>query len=375
MTERADVFRSLTPEARQALRSQMRGARSQRTWNEASGSRPTVERLSLYFFASTDAIPLPEYFSVVLEAAGRADAAGLHAVWVPERHFVPFGGQHPNPAVLAAAIAARTTRIAIRAGSVAAPLHHPIRIAEEWALVDNLSGGRVGASFASGWHPDDFVLARDRYDDRRQATLRIIDEVRDLWAGEASSYDTADGDTRSVRITPRPIQRQLPMWLTAAGSPATFEAAGRAGCGVMTALLGQTLPELRENIARYRAAWRDAGHDGHGDVVVMVHAHVSDAPDLEELLRPAMHAYLKAYRRQTSESAEDDQSLLEAAFQNYLRGPSLLGTSEKARAVLAELADAGADEVGCLVDFGLSAKAVLDGLDALFALNPRQAPG
>src|SRR4029453_6956783 len=96
------------------------------------------------------------------------DAHEFVAVWTPERHFQAFGGLYPNPAVLGAALAAITTRVGIRAGSVALPLHHPVRVAEEGAVVDNLSGGRTGVSFASGWHRDDFVLTPTPYDERKE---------------------------------------------------------------------------------------------------------------------------------------------------------------------------------------------------------------
>ena len=81
-----------------------------------------------------------------------ADEHGFHAIWLPERHFNQFGGLFPNPSVIGAALAMVTRNIQIRSGSIVAPLHHPVRIAEEWAVVDQLSGGRVGLSFASGWH-------------------------------------------------------------------------------------------------------------------------------------------------------------------------------------------------------------------------------
>src|SRR6185503_19770559 len=102
------------------------------------------------------------------------------AVWLPERHFHAFGGPFPAPSVLAAALAIVTRRIGIRAGSVVLPLHHPARVAEEWAVVDNLSGGRVGVSFASGWHVDDFVFAPEAYERRHDVTRRDLDVVRRL---------------------------------------------------------------------------------------------------------------------------------------------------------------------------------------------------
>ncbi|MEE4418130.1 MupA/Atu3671 family FMN-dependent luciferase-like monooxygenase [Streptomyces bugieae] len=373
MSDLSERLAALTPEQRRVLGQQMRRRAARTGTPPADGSAGGAPaRQSLYFFASADTVSAREYYRFVLEAAERADAAGLHAVWLPERHFVDFGGHSPNPSVLAAAVAVRTERLRIRAGSVAAPLHHPARIAEDWAVVDNLSDGRAGISFASGWHPDDFVLARTDYAGRRADTVRIIEQVRAHWRGETLAHPTTAGGTAEVRTGPRPVQPELPVWLTSAGNGETFEAAGRAGCGVMTALLGQTLPVLRENIARYRAAWREAGHPGEGDVVVMVHAYVSDRPDLEDYLRSAMHGYLRAYRSQTTAPGEDEAVLLESAYLNFLQGPSLLGSPGKAAEVLGLLGTAGADEVGFLVDFGLPTEDVLAALPALFDCLPAE---
>jgi natural product biosynthesis luciferase-like monooxygenase protein len=359
----------LSPEQRRLVREQLR--RNAGSAAGATGAEPNAPaRLSLYFFPQMSAMTGTEYYAFLLRACQFADGAGFHAAWFPERHFVDFGGNHPNPSVTAAAVAACTRRLELRAGSVAAPLHHPVRVAEEWAVVDNISGGRVGISFASGWHKDDFVLARDPFTARKTTLLRSVEQVRRLWAGDALSFTSTAGEGTMVTTCPRPVRAELPVWLTAAGNPETFEAAGAAGYGVMTALLGQTMGQLGENITRYRKNWSSAGHPGHGDVVVMVHAYVSDAPDLERVLRPALYAYLSSFRAQTGADGRDQQVLLEAAFQDYLAGPSLLGTEAKARSVLSSLAEAGADEVGCLIDFGLPGQAVLDGLPGLARLLP-----
>ncbi|WP_333737125.1 MupA/Atu3671 family FMN-dependent luciferase-like monooxygenase [Streptomyces sp. IBSBF 2806] len=370
MTDLSHRLAALTPEQRRLLGRRLQNRTAREPAGAAAAGVP--ERQSLYFFASADAVSAPEYYRFVLDAARQADTAGLHAVWLPERHFVDFGGHSPNPAVLAAAVAVQTERVQIRAGSVAAPLHHPARIAEDWSVVDNLSGGRAGISFASGWHPDDFVLARTDYAQRRETTLRIIDQVRAHWRGEKVSHPTTAGGTAAVRTGPAPVRRDMPVWLTSAGNSATFASAARAGLGVMTALLGQTMPQLRENIAHYREEWRRAGHPGDGDVVVMVHAYVSERADLEDFLRPAMHGYLRAYRSQTTAPGEDETLLLESAYLNYLAGPSLLGPAAKAAAVLGQLREAGADEVGFLVDFGLPTTEVLAALPALFACVPAE---
>jgi non-ribosomal peptide synthetase component F len=97
---------------------------------------------SLFYFAAQEA-STGQTYELLLEGAKFADQHGLAGVWVPERHFSQMGHQFPNPSVAAAAVAVTTNKIKIRAGSVVLPLHDPIRVAEEWSMVDNLSNGRV----------------------------------------------------------------------------------------------------------------------------------------------------------------------------------------------------------------------------------------
>ncbi|HKH49292.1 MAG TPA: amino acid adenylation domain-containing protein, partial [Thermoanaerobaculia bacterium] len=213
--------------------------------------------LSLFYFAAEEAEPgeaASDSYRLLLEGARFADRHGLAAVWTPERHFHAFGGQYPNPAVTGAAVAAITERIQIRAGSVVLPLHHPVRVAEDWAVIDRLSGGRVGLSFATGWHADDFVFAPESYPRRKEAMLQGIDTVRRLWRGEAVTFPNGAGRPLDVRIHPRPVQPELPFWLTAAGNPETFRQAGALGANLLTHLLGQTPEELGQKIALYRQA-------------------------------------------------------------------------------------------------------------------------
>src|SRR5262249_13263842 len=113
-------------------------------------------QFSLFYFSADAASPDDHKYELLIEGARFADRHGFAAGWVPERHFHAFGGLYPTPSVLAAALAMVTRRIRLRAGSVVLPLHNPIRVAEEWAVVDNLSGGRVDLAFAAGWNPNDF---------------------------------------------------------------------------------------------------------------------------------------------------------------------------------------------------------------------------
>src|SRR5215467_4725074 len=129
-------------------------------------SRRQSLNFGLLFFGCDAGDGAADKYEFVIEAARYAEANGFTAVWLPERHFTAMGSLYPNPAVLHAALARETRRLRLRAGSVVLPLHSPLRIAEEWAVVDNLSGGRVELSFAPGWNPGDFVLAPDHYSRR-----------------------------------------------------------------------------------------------------------------------------------------------------------------------------------------------------------------
>jgi natural product biosynthesis luciferase-like monooxygenase protein len=231
---------------------------------------------SLFYFAADAAERQGNRYQLLIDGARFADQHGFAAVWTPERHFHEFGGLYPNAALTSAAVAMVTERISIRAGSVVLPLHNPIRCAEDWSVVDNLSNGRVGLSFASGWHANDFALAPDNFADRRAVMAKGIDTIRALWRGEEIPTRAGDGRDITVKLYPPPVQHEPPMWITAGGSPDTFAMAGRIGANILTNLLVMGTDDLVKNIAAYRQAYREAGHAGDGHVSVMLHTFVSD---------------------------------------------------------------------------------------------------
>lgn len=340
---------------------------------------------SLFYFATDDAHLAGDRYRLLLDGARFADAHGFAAVWTPERHFHPFGGIYPNPAVTAAAVAAVTDRVKIRAGSVVAPLHHPLRIAEEWAVVDNLSGGRAGVSFASGWHAVDFALRPDCYADRRQLTLDHARQVRRLWRGEAMAVNDGNGNPAEVRAYPPPVQPDIPIWITSAGGIETFRAAGSVGAGVLTHLLGQDIDDVATKLAAYRQALADRpDHDGWpGHAVLMVHTMVGPDERIRESVRGPLSDYLRSslgllLGSQTGSSRRIDPAklrerdvaaLVAHAFDRYYDGSALLGPVDKAHGLVERFAKAGVDEVACLIDFGVPVDDVLAALPELDRLR------
>jgi natural product biosynthesis luciferase-like monooxygenase protein len=378
-------------------RNESQSARS-RSASRNGSTRPID--FSLFYFASDEASSDARKYRLLLEGAKFADENGFAAVWTPERHFHAFGGLYPNPSVTSAAVAAITERIQIRAGSVVLPLHNPIRVTEEWAVVDNLSNGRVAISFASGWQINDFIIAPDNYARRKQIMLEQIDLVRRLWRGETVPFRNSNGMDVPTRILPRPIQRELPIWITASGHPDTFKLAGELGANVLTHLLGQSVSGLADKLAIYRSARKEHGHSGAGHVTLMLHTFVGeDDGTVLEIVRAPFTAYLRSsidlikndpwafgtFKRPASGAAETGNpanfsreeldAMSKHAFGRYFETSGLFGSVKRCEEMLEKLRALGVDEIGCLIDFGVPADTVLSSLQHLNSLrNAVDAP-
>ena len=174
-----------------------------------------------------------------------AEELGFEAIWLGEHHFGPYGaGDVPNPILLGADLAARTSRIRIGQMANIAPWWHPIRLAEDLATLDNMSGGRVEVGFGRGIWPYEGPQFHPNADPRKDAENRelfreTVEVVRKIWTDEYFSHqgenytfpveDTVfshpsypsnpiwqDGDSvTKLRVTPRPYQDpHPPMWMT-----------------------------------------------------------------------------------------------------------------------------------------------------------------
>jgi natural product biosynthesis luciferase-like monooxygenase protein len=254
------------------------------------------------------------------------------------------------------------------------PLHHPIRVAEEWAFVDNISQGRVGVSFASGWQPNDFVISPATFADRKNAMVANIDVVRRLWRGEKLAFPGPLGKDVEVQTLPRPIQKELPIWVTAAGNPETFQQAGEMGCHLLTHLLGQKIEDVTAKLKVYREAWRKAGHAGEGHVTLMLHTFVGpDEDEVREIVRGPMKEYLRSsvdlikqaawsfptFVQRGAEngkspveimdaqplSEEEMDALLEHAFARYYGTSALFGTPARCLELVDKVKAVGVDEI------------------------------
>jgi phthiocerol/phenolphthiocerol synthesis type-I polyketide synthase E len=344
-------------------------------------SRPM--EFSVFYFADDKRDLSKDKYRLFLDGARFADEHNFSAVWTPERHFHSSGGLYPSPSVLSAALATVTRNVRLRAGSVVLPLHHPLRVAEEWAVVDNLSEGRVDISFTSGWIPNDFVFFPDRFASKRSEMFDGIEHVKRLWRGESMRVKDGAGNDVEVKIFPRPIQAELPVWLTCSGDPQMFVKAGELGVNLLTALLTQSVEETAAKIALYRGALARNGHGPEsGHVTLMIHTFVGADDDsvLEKVRGPLRH-YLRSHVglvetmvKSLNLDAElkvekhlDD--LVSFAFERYYQTASLIGTPDRCLRMIERLRAIGVDEVACFIDFGVDVEAVMGSLPHLNALK------
>ncbi|TKT78147.1 LLM class flavin-dependent oxidoreductase [Aquamicrobium sp. LC103] len=323
-------------------------------------------KFSLFYFDGDGSRPREDSYKLLIDSARFADANGLTALWVPERHFHAFGGLYPNPSVIHAALAMVTENVQLRSGSVVLPLHHPVRVAEEWAVIDNLSGGRAGMAIASGWTKDEFVMSREPHGSRRSVMWQAYDQLTTLLAGEAVSFEDADGNLVEARTLPRPLQPRIPFWL-ACQSTESFMEAGKRGINVLTSLLGETLDEVEPKIRAYRTALEKHGHDPEsGTVSMMVHTFLGNDVDqvkanvigpFSDYLRTHYHLLEGLARgmgvnvRFEDFSKDDLDSLLQFGVEGFMKGRSLIGTPESCHSMVQSLAHAGVNEIACLIDF------------------------
>ncbi len=170
----------------------------------------------------------PDLYAAALEMAAWAEEHGAAAVVVSEHH-ASADGYLPAPLVLASAIAARTTRIPIQVGALLVPLHDPIELAEQMAVLDLISRGRVSYVCAVGYRPEEYAMfGRDmkRRGRRMEESLAVL---RRAWTGEPFAYEG-----RPVCVTPRPATPGGPLLWMGGNSEAVVRRAAKLGMGMLT---------------------------------------------------------------------------------------------------------------------------------------------
>ena len=304
-----------------------------------------------------------EAFGEAMDIAGIAETEGLDGVWLAERHFAmhrrptdPMGAGIPSiaavPLVLAAAIAARTSRVRIGTGVSVLPLCHPIRTAEEAATVDQISKGRLDFGVGRSGFPRAYSGYGVRYDESRERFQESLDLILKAWTQDGFTHTGKYFATDNLTVVPRPYQKPHPPIWVAATTPDTFAMVGRMGYSLVTGLRGFDVPEAVGHLAAYRAARREHGHAGDGNVYLRIPVFVADTA--AQARSEPEESTMRSYRRlaenfassvgatgttTSEERAERAERLSNLTYDDVLRDRVAYGTPDMVVDRLSQLRD------------------------------------
>lgn len=232
------------------------------------------------------------YFADALEIAERADGLGYSHIRIVEHYFHYYGGYSPNPIVFLSAASQRTRRARLVTGAVLPVFNHPLKLAGEIAMLDAISGGRLNVGFARAFLPHEFRRFGISPNESVARFREGIEQVELLLTREDVTHHGQFHTIENTTLLPRPTQTPRPPFYVAALSTAeSFEFAGRMGHGIMA--IPMAAEKMRESLALYRRAYREAGHPGRGSVMLAFHMLVDEDGDrARALAKEPLDAYL-----------------------------------------------------------------------------------
>jgi alkanesulfonate monooxygenase SsuD/methylene tetrahydromethanopterin reductase-like flavin-dependent oxidoreductase (luciferase family) len=323
--------------------------------------------------------PANQFIADIVDEAVYADALGMHSAWIGEHHFSTLGVLS-CPDLALSYIAARTQRIRLAPAVTVLPLHHPIRVAEQWATLDLLSGGRVDFAAGRGYDRREYEPLGASFDDNQSMFEEGMEIVRRLWAAEAPiSYRGRHYAFQNVAITPRPLQRPLPAYVASFSQP-SIALAARLGCGLVVAPFAAALSfgGLRQVAALYHDTCAKHGTTP-GRLMCSYFIHFSDTPEQEAAARARQVRY---YRECVIPAFPGDPATAPPSYRYFIdmvqrlqtvkpedltENAVLLGGAERMTAVLKQVEAAGFDEVILYFNVGLKPHAQVKQEMARFA--------
>jgi alkanesulfonate monooxygenase SsuD/methylene tetrahydromethanopterin reductase-like flavin-dependent oxidoreductase (luciferase family) len=269
--------------------------------------------------------PWNRFYGRWLERAEEAERLGASSVWLSEHHFFD-DGYLPQCWTFAAAIAARTRKLRIGTGICILPLHDPLEVAEQIAVADVISGGRIEPGFGLGYRKPEYLAFRGNFKRRYSEFAERIAALRGYW-GEAPG--AASTVTPARTVTPAPLQRPVPVWGGFNG-PQGATLAGRLGLSLQS-----LKPELLEP---YLDGLRAGGHPretarmgGH------LQYFLADDPDKAwELVKPHLAYRWRTYNRYMYEGTRLESTAADYYDLDDLRTQILIGRPEEVAAAISE---------------------------------------
>ena len=232
------------------------------------------------------------YFSDILHLAERAEDLGFDSFWISEHHFTSYGGILPRPQILLAALAQRTHTIRLGTAVSLVPFDSPVRLAEDFGLIDVLSGGRLEFGVGRGLFSFEYDGLGVQQDESRARLEEGIEVIRAAWQSESLTYAGRFTKVDNLTILPRPLQKPHPPLYVAAVSPETYEWAGREGHSILQVLYFAPIERTAEQVVKYRARLEQHRHDSSSKMLVAIsptHVAATNESARQEAAEPLMN--------------------------------------------------------------------------------------
>ena len=305
-----------------------------------------------------------EAFDESFQLVDEAEKLGVDSVWLAEYHFSP-GRVMSSPITVLSHVAARTERIRLGTAVILLPLANPVRVAEEIATLDQVSGGRVNFGIGRGTFPNvhegfgsPFAESRGRFEESLEIILKA-------WTNETFSFDGEYYHLKDLEVTPKPYQKPHPPVRVGVTSAESFPTTGRMGYDILiNPSRVFTLLGLKPQIEEYHQAWKDAGHKGKGKVGLRMPVYLSkdarkahDEPQESALfsmgrLSERVASYAE-YGGTTGNWGQEAETVKNMSYDDWVRDKVAFGTpdavTEKLQALTEEL---GLNQIMFEVDFG-----------------------
>jgi alkanesulfonate monooxygenase SsuD/methylene tetrahydromethanopterin reductase-like flavin-dependent oxidoreductase (luciferase family) len=343
------------------------------TWKvECRAQEDGLMRFGTYFFLQA---PPGRAASQILadevEQMLLSESLGYDSLYLTEHHFSDYG-LSAAPSVLLSHVAARTSRIQLGMGVYVLPFHHPLRLAEETATLDILSGGRLTVGLGRGNRPVEYV----GHGVKREAGRTLMEEGVEIlvqaWCQERVTFNGQHWQIPGIPVYPKPLRQPHPPLAFAVGSDESLRWAGRQGFAIMSSGLTRPLSTNLEARSVYETALRESGHADEAvrDLLSrwVVTKHVYVAPNDFEARADAEGPerwYLDAFARSIGprglpglseaafqEAAVAEQRSRETSWEELVDDCLLVGSPATVRRQVAELAAAGVGELLCWMNFG-----------------------
>jgi alkanesulfonate monooxygenase SsuD/methylene tetrahydromethanopterin reductase-like flavin-dependent oxidoreductase (luciferase family) len=329
-------------------------------------------RFGTYFFLQ--APPADRHADIVrreLDQMVLSEELGFDEVWLTEHHFIDYG-LSVDPATLASAVASRTSRVRIGLAAAILPFHEPIRFAEQMALVDIISGGRVDVGVGRGNRPSEFIGYRVPQVENRERFDEAVQIIQRAWTEERFSYDGRFFQIPPVRVIPKPLQQPHPPLYQVCVSPDSIEGTALRGWPMLNSILFGGVDQLVASRDRYVTTLQKAGRTAAEIQALLsrwgVSRQIYVAPTDAQALAEAKDAemwYQESFRKFViPERIEESHPTLQPGFRAMaerlskitwegLVGETLaFGSPETVARHIEEMRRMGVGQVLCWMNFG-----------------------